>query len=141
MTETEPVRLLLRKWPRLRIDGDGILGRETATRTQLVVPESLKSMTYEHLHEEMGHLGGDRVVALARECFFWPKMRQEMEHSVTQVFRCTKKPNRITRTPLESIETFAPFEMISIDYDLDTCKGGEEYILVVPQPESFLMTS
>ena len=89
---------------------------------------------YKHLHEEMGHLGADRMVALARERFFWPKMRQEMEHYVTKVCRCIKrkKPNRITRTPIQSIETSAPFEMISIDYlHLDKCKGGEEYILVV----------
>lgn len=90
------------------IDGEGILRRETATRTQLVVPESLKPIIYKHLHEEMGHLGADRMEALTREHFFWPKMRQEIEHHVKQVCRCVKrkKPNL----------TSAPFEMISIDY-------------------------
>ncbi len=134
LTENEGVRQLLREWPRLQIDGDGILRRETATRKQLVVPESLKPMVYKHLHVEMGHLGADRMVALARERFFWPKMRQEMEHYVTKVCRCIKrkKPNRITRTAIQRIKTSAPFEMISIDYlHLDKCKGGEEYILVV----------
>ena len=134
LTEDEAVRQLLREWPRLQIDREGILRRETATRKQLVVPESLKLVVYKHLHEEMGHLGADRMVALARERFFWPKMRQEMEHYVTRVCRCIKrkKPNRITRTPIQSIVTSAPFEMISIDYvHLDKCKGGEEYILVV----------
>lgn len=104
------------------------------TRNQLVIPESLKPIVYRHLHEEMGHLGAERMVALARERFFWPKMRQEMEHHVTQICHCMKrkKPNRITRTPIQSIETSAPFEMVSIDYlHLDKCKGGEEYILVV----------
>lgn len=134
MAESEAVRYLLRQWPHLQIDGDGILRRETTRRKQFVVPDSLKPMVYKHLHEEMGHLGADRMVALARERFFWPKMRQEMEHYVTQVCRCIKKkkPNRITRTPIQSIETSAPFEMISIDYlHLDKCTGGEEYILVV----------
>ncbi|XP_060753874.1 uncharacterized protein K02A2.6-like [Neoarius graeffei] len=82
----------------------------------------------------MGHLGADHLVSLARERFFWPKMRQEMEHYVTQVCCCLKrkKPNRVTRTPIQTIETNAPFEMISIDYvHLEKCKGGEEYILVV----------
>lgn len=134
LAESDAVRQLLREWPRLRIDGDGILKRETAARKQLVVPESLKPIVYKHLHVEMGHLGADRMMALARERFFWPKMRQAMEHYVTQMCRCIKrkKPNRIIRTPIQSIETSAPFEMISIDYvHLDKCKGGEEYILVV----------
>lgn len=43
-----------------------------------------------------------------------------------------KKPNTVTRTLIQSIETSAPFEMISIDYlHLENSKGREEYILVV----------
>lgn len=79
-------------------------------------------------------MGADRMVALARECFFWPKMREEIEHYVTRVCCCVKrkKPNRVTRTPTQSIEISAPFEMISTDYVcLEKCRGGEEYILVV----------
>lgn len=69
------------------------------------------------------------MVALARERLFWPKMRQEMEHYITQVCLCVKrkKPNRVTRTPIQSIEMSAPFEMISIDYlHLEKSKGDEE---------------
>ena len=134
LPEDKFVRQLLREWPRLQIDRDGILRRKTATRKQLVVPESLKLVVYKHLHKEMGDLGVDKMLALARERFLLPKMRQEMEHYVTRVCRCIKrkKHNRITRTSIQSIVTSAPFEMISIDYvHLDKCKGGEEYILVV----------
>ncbi|KAJ0016367.1 hypothetical protein NQD34_014657 [Periophthalmus magnuspinnatus] len=127
IAENEQVRILLREWQRLVLDEDGLLWRKTSGRTQLVVPESMKPLVYRYLHEEMGHLGADRMVALARERFFWPKMRQEMEHYVTQVCNCIKrkKPNRVTRTPLQSIETSAPFEMICIDFlHLEKCKGG-----------------
>lgn len=35
-------------------------------------------------------------------------------------------------TPLQSIKTSAPYEIILINYlHLEKCKGGEEYILVV----------
>lgn len=132
--ENQPVRALLREWPKLQFDDDGLLWRRTNDRMQLVVPESMKPLVYKYLHEEMGHLGADRMVGLARERFFWPKMRQEMEHHVTHVCSCIKrkKPNRVTRTPLQSIETSAPFEMLSIDFlHLEKSKGGEEYILVV----------
>ncbi|KAI3363968.1 hypothetical protein L3Q82_001566 [Scortum barcoo] len=132
--ETEDVRQLRKEWHHFQVDDDGILRRKTVYRNQLVVPESLKPLIYKHLHEEMGHLGADCMVALARERFFWPKMREEIEHYVTRVCRCVKrkKPNRVTRTPIQSTETSAPFEMISIDYvHLEKSRGGEEYILVV----------
>uniref|UniRef100_A0A8C1WAH7 Gypsy retrotransposon integrase-like protein 1 n=1 Tax=Cyprinus carpio TaxID=7962 RepID=A0A8C1WAH7_CYPCA len=134
LREPEAVRRLLREWHHLQINEEGILQRKIMTRTQLVIPENLKSMIYKYLHEDMAHLGADRMVAAARARFFWPKMREEMEHYVTRVCRCLrqKKPNRITRTPIQSIETTAPFEMISIDYlHLERSRGGAEYILVV----------
>jgi len=74
LAESEAVRQLLREWPRLKIDGEGILRRETATRKQLVFPESLKPTVYKHLHGEMGHLGRrsnggsrKRMVILAKD--------------------------------------------------------------------------
>lgn len=78
MNEDENVRQLLKEWPRLQIDSDGILRRETAT-------------IYIHLHEHMRPLGSDRMVALARYRFSWPKMRQEIEHHITQACQCIKK--------------------------------------------------
>ncbi len=57
-----------------------------------------------------------------------------MEHYVTQVCLCVKwkKPNRVTRTPIQNVVTSAPFEMISIDYvHLEKSRGGEKYIRVV----------
>ncbi|KAK7880554.1 hypothetical protein WMY93_032813 [Mugilogobius chulae] len=68
--EDEQVRVLLREWPRLVLDEDGLLWRKISGRMQLVVPESMKPLVYKCLHEEMGHLGADRMVALARERFF-----------------------------------------------------------------------
>ncbi len=82
----------------------------------------------------MAHLCADRMVAAARACFFWPRRREEIEDIVTRVCHCLrqKKPNRITRTPIHSIETTAPFEMISIDYlHLEKSRGGAEYIPVI----------
>ncbi|CAH1276865.1 GIN1 [Branchiostoma lanceolatum] len=132
--ESPDVRTLLRQWNRLSIDSDGILHRRAGTKSQLVMPASLRSLVYRELHENMGHLGAERVVDLARHRFYWPKMQRDIIDYVTTKCPCIKqrRPNIPTRAPLTTIKTTAPFEMISIDYvHLEKSKGGFEYILVV----------
>lgn len=40
---------------------------------------------YVELHENMGHLDADCVTDLARDCFCWPQMKEDIEQHVTQV--------------------------------------------------------
>ena len=82
----------------------------------------------------MGHLGADRVVDLARSRFYWPYMQREIEYFIAKKYRCIqqKKPQIPTRAPMESIETTAPFEMVSIDFlHLEKSQRGFEYILLI----------
>jgi hypothetical protein len=53
------VNRLLREWPKLKLDRQGMLIRQTSN-SQVVLPNSLKWILRE-LHEKMGHLGGDRI--------------------------------------------------------------------------------
>lgn len=66
----------------------------------------------------MGHLGVDRVVDLVRARFYWPHMYQDIANFVKYRCKCVKqkKPNTVTRTPMTSISTLAPFELISLDF-------------------------
>lgn len=101
---------------------------------KILLPKKFHNLVYKELHEEMGHLGVERVLTLIRDCFYWPHMQRDMEHYVTWVCSCLKNkcPNRPTRAPLINIVTTYPFELVSIDYlHLEKCKGGYEYILVV----------
>lgn len=133
MKESTAMKRFLREWSRLHLHNDGILWRKMTSRTQFVVPEKYEPLIYHQLHEEIGNLGVDRMIPSARERFFWPRMKEEIEHHVTKVCFCLQqKTNRITRTPLQSITTSAPFEMISIDYlHLERSKSGVEYIQVI----------
>uniref|UniRef100_A0A4W5JIK1 Gypsy retrotransposon integrase-like protein 1 n=1 Tax=Hucho hucho TaxID=62062 RepID=A0A4W5JIK1_9TELE len=82
----------------------------------------------------MAHLGTERVLNLARERFYWPRMQHDIEHFITKVCKCIKqkKPSVITRAPMQHVRATAPFEMISIDYvHLEKSRGGYEYILVI----------
>ena len=98
------------------------------------MPEHLRKTVCKELHEEMGHLGSERVIDLTCERFFWPRMRQDITHYVTKVcpWLKSKKPPINPREPLHPIVTTAPFQMVAIDYlHLETCAGGYQYILVV----------
>ena len=113
---------------------NGILKRRRGTYNQLVVPRKFHQIVFRELHEEMGHLGSERVIQLARERFYWPRMVEYITHYVTNVCNCLKqrKAQRQQRAPLKSIVTTMPFELISIDYmHLEKPSGGCEYILVV----------
>ncbi|XP_019221791.1 uncharacterized protein LOC109204700 [Oreochromis niloticus] len=127
------IAALAREKQKLHLDEDGLLYRKTLSRTQLLLPKKFHSLVYKELHEDMGHLGVERVLALIRDRFYWPHMQKDVEHYITQVCSClkNKRPNKPTRAPLINITTTYPFELVSIDFlHLEKCKGGYEYILV-----------
>uniref|UniRef100_A0A8C2HM53 Gypsy retrotransposon integrase-like protein 1 n=1 Tax=Cyprinus carpio TaxID=7962 RepID=A0A8C2HM53_CYPCA len=128
------LRGLMRERAKLYLDEHGLLFRKTATRDQLVLPRTYHELVYKELHQDMGHLGAERVLNLIRDRFYWPHMQKEVEHFVTRVCSClrSKRPNKLTRAPLVNITTTYPFELVSIDFlHLEKSKGGYEYILVV----------
>lgn len=135
---TKEVQLLLREWSRLKVE-NGVLWRVISLPregevNQLVLSKKHRSTVLYHLHNEMGHLGVDRVFALARDRYFWPRMYKDVEKYITQECSClmSKKPNRTDRPPMVPIVTTQPLELISIDFlHLEKSKGGYEYILVV----------
>ena len=65
--ESAIVRQLVHEWNKLFIAEDGILYYKSGSRDRMVLPKKYHKRVYEELHENMGHLGADRVVELARE--------------------------------------------------------------------------
>lgn len=87
------------EWNWLEVE-NGLLYRKTNQNWQLVLPEQLKSVVLKSLHDDMGHVGSERVSHLARERFYWPYMQQDVEEYVTK-----KNASVLNRsTPISSRE-------------------------------------
>ena len=132
--ETAVVRRLLHEWNRLFLSEDGILYHKSGLRNQIVLPKKYRKRVYEELHENMGHLGADRVIELARERFYWPFMRADITHYVTKVCQCLKqrKPAVHVNAPLQPIISTGLFQLVSMDFvHLEPSSGGYQYILVI----------
>ena len=74
----------------------------------------------------MGHLGLDRVYQLAKDRFYWPYMRRDIDNFIHQSCSCLKqrRPHIPIREPLQPIVSTAPFDLISIDFvHLETSIG------------------
>ena len=126
-------RILLNSWNKLRLK-DNILYRVTSTSTQLVLPEVYKSLVLRELHDEMGHVSSDKVMALIRPRFYWPYMEKDVEKYTKTQCRCVKQktPTSQVKEELTSIHTSSPFELLSLDFlELEQSSGGYDHILVL----------
>ena len=133
-TMSRQTRQLFRYFGNLKINENGTLVKQVRNHHQIVLPKEYHYLVYKHLHEQLGHLGVDRVMELARKRFYWSGMYKDIEKYVKCVCKCLKdkKPNIQHREELGRIESTQPFEVICIDFlHLDKCKGGFEYLLVV----------
>ena len=113
---------------------DGVLYRRWKGKLQLVLPKVYKPVVLKELHQEMGHIGSEKVIELIRPRFYWPFMQCEVENHVKNNCSCIwdRKPARHVRGQLEPIQTTSPFELVSLDFlHLERSSGGCEYILVL----------
>ena len=126
-------RILLNSWKKLHLK-DNVLYRKTSSATQLVLPQVYRSLVLRELHDEMGHVSSDKVMALIRPRFYWPYMEKDVEKYIKTQCRCVKQktPMNQVKEELTSIHTSSPFELLSLDFlELEKSSGGYDHILVL----------
>lgn len=119
-TRSQELHLMLKEMSRFEMR-DSLLFRkrksDNKTIYQLVLPQTLRLPVLHSLHDEMGHLGIERTLELARSRFYWPKMSSDVESKVKKCPRCVKRKSQPERAaPLVNIQTSHPMELVCMDF-------------------------
>ena len=98
----------------------------------LVVPQSYRQRAMEGCHDQVGHLGQDRVLDLLRDRFYWPGMHADVVSYINSCPRCLRRKSQQDKAPLMNIETSQPLELTHLDYlKIEPSKGNIENVLVI----------
>ena len=89
---------------------------DTRTKHQLVVPQAYRQRAIEGYHDQVGHLGQDRVLDLLRDWFYWPGMHVDVVSYINSCPRCLCRKSQPDKAPLLNIEASQPLKLIHLDY-------------------------
>ncbi len=129
---------LIQQWDKL-VHIRGVLYRKSQNEMeevvlQFVTPKQLRSAVIKEMHDNLGHQGMERTIALIRKRCYWPLMTQEIERWCRECERCviSKAPTPRVNPPISNFLTSRPFEVVSIDFDkLEASSDGREDVLVM----------
>ena len=130
------VRALYKVRESLVLDADQVLQRKHMTddkeNYRLVLPLDYRNLALKLCHDDLGHLGRDRTLALLQERY-WPGMMASVVNHIKKCGRCLRRKEPVNqRAPLVNIKTSQPLEMICMDFlKLEPSKGNIENILVI----------
>lgn len=134
--ELPDIPFLLREWNRLEMQNDVLYRRRQdngRVTYQLVLPEELRTIVLQSLHNDMGHLGTERTLDLVRTRFFWPKMAADVERKIKTCERCIRRKAQPEKAaPLVNITSTRPLELVCMDFlSVEPDRSNTKDILVM----------
>ena len=82
--------------------------------TRIIVPVAMRKKILSQLH--FSHAGIQRTVELARQLFFWPKMRKDVINMIDTCEECQQLRASQAREPEQSLpEAVSPMQSVSTD--------------------------
>ena len=121
---------------------DGLLCKKfikrdgTGEHIQFIVPNVLKKDILFQMHDSLisGHLGVKKTREKTLQRFYWYGLREDIGMYVKRCDTCAadKKPHKIPRAPMGSLQVGAPGDCVSTDYlgPLPITDRGNRYILL-----------
>ena len=98
-----------------------------------MLPESYKKIALKGAHDDMGHLGRDKTLAVLRDRLYWPNMTSDVDEYIKACERCIKRKSpTYVRVPLVNITSSQPMKLVCVAYpSLEMSAGGYEHLLVI----------
>uniref|UniRef100_A0A3B4XMP5 Gypsy retrotransposon integrase-like protein 1 n=1 Tax=Seriola lalandi dorsalis TaxID=1841481 RepID=A0A3B4XMP5_SERLL len=130
---------LLQQWDRL-VERDGILYRRVfrpdgaEAVLQLLLPSALIATVLTQVHQEHGHQGVERTLALLRSRCYWPCMSTEVARWCQTCERCqvAKDVRPKAASFMGHLLASRPNEILAIDFTtLEPAQNGVENVLVL----------
>jgi transposase InsO family protein len=108
-----------------------VLGGGTVYR--LVVPICLRATALRGVHDDLGHLGIERAVSLARSRFYWVNMDADIKTYCQQCRNCVmRKAANPRAAPMQSLESSGPMDLVCVDFlSLEPDRSGVRDVLVI----------
>ena len=85
-------------------------------RLQLLLPIEYRQKAMAGCHDQIGHLGQDRVLELLRDRFYWPGMHMDVASYINSCPRCIRRKSQSDVASLHNMEATQPLELIHLDY-------------------------
>ena len=136
--ESSALRALIKRWDRIEAHGEVLYVRShdpvEGDSFQLLLPVKLQPMVMGALHNQAGHQGRERTLALIRRRCFWPGMATAVEKWCRNCERCTvsKAPTPAVRPSMGRLLAEHPLDILAIDFTvLERATDGRENVLVM----------
>ena len=109
-----------------------VIPTDAKPRLQLILPPSHQNKAIEGCHDQVGHLGQDRVLELLRDQFYWPGMYIDVASYLNSCPRCLRRKSQADQAPLLNIEVNQPLKLVHLDYlKIEPSKGNVENVLII----------
>jgi len=116
---------------------EDVLVRVLPDRAQLVVPQTIRKVPFDHVHAGplAAHLGAERTLAQLKQHYFWPVMKKDVELWYRQCADCARGRSSPSRPhgKLTKVVVGEPLDVVAVDIlsGLPSTPENFKYILVI----------